>query len=65
MPRVGFEPTVLVFERAKTVHALYRATAVIGSHRFYENRKKKKEKKSVHNSEIERAVYLNNCSACK
>jgi hypothetical protein len=22
MPRVGFKPTILVFERAKTVHAL-------------------------------------------
>jgi hypothetical protein len=24
MPRVGFEPTILVFERAKTLHALVR-----------------------------------------
>jgi hypothetical protein len=30
MPRVGFEPTNPVFERAKTVHALDRAAAVIG-----------------------------------
>jgi hypothetical protein len=30
MPRVGFEPTTPVFERAKTVHALYRAGTVIG-----------------------------------
>jgi hypothetical protein len=30
MPRVGFEPTIPVFERAKTVHALDRAAAVIG-----------------------------------
>jgi hypothetical protein len=30
MPRVGFEPTILVFERAKTVHALDRAATVIG-----------------------------------
>jgi hypothetical protein len=31
MPRVGFEPTIRVlFERAKTVHALDRAAAVIG-----------------------------------
>jgi hypothetical protein len=29
MPRVGFEPTVPVFERAKTVHALDRAATVI------------------------------------
>jgi hypothetical protein len=31
MPRVGFEPTIPVFEQAKTVHALDRATTVIGS----------------------------------
>jgi hypothetical protein len=30
MPRVGFEPTTPVFERAKTVHALGRAATVIG-----------------------------------
>jgi hypothetical protein len=30
MPRVGFEPTIPVFERAKTVHVLDRAAAVIG-----------------------------------
>jgi hypothetical protein len=30
MPRVGFEPTTPVFERAKTVHALGRAVTVIG-----------------------------------
>jgi hypothetical protein len=29
MPRVGFEPTIPVFERAKTVHALDRMAAVI------------------------------------
>jgi hypothetical protein len=31
MPRVGFEPTIPVFERAKTVHALDGAATVIGS----------------------------------
>jgi hypothetical protein len=31
MPRVGIESTSPVFERAKTVHALDRATTVIGS----------------------------------
>jgi hypothetical protein len=30
MPCVGFEPTIPVFERAKTIHALYRAATVIG-----------------------------------
>jgi hypothetical protein len=30
MPRVGFEPTIPVFERARTVHALYRAVTVTG-----------------------------------
>jgi hypothetical protein len=30
MPRVGFESTIPVFERAKTVHALDRAANVVG-----------------------------------
>jgi hypothetical protein len=30
MPRVGFEPTIPVFERAKTVHAVDCAATVIG-----------------------------------
>jgi hypothetical protein len=30
MPRVGFEPKIPAFERAKTVHALDRAATVIG-----------------------------------
>jgi hypothetical protein len=30
MPRVGFEPTIPVFERAKMVHASDRAVTVIG-----------------------------------
>jgi hypothetical protein len=30
MPRVGFEPTITVFERAKAVHALDPAATVIG-----------------------------------
>jgi hypothetical protein len=30
MPRVGFEPTIPAFERAKTVHALDRTVTVIG-----------------------------------
>jgi hypothetical protein len=30
MPRVGFKPTISVFERAKTVHALDSAATVIG-----------------------------------
>jgi hypothetical protein len=29
MPRVGFEPTISMFERAKTVHALDHAATVI------------------------------------
>jgi hypothetical protein len=32
MPRVGFEPTILMFELAKTVHALDRAATVIGGY---------------------------------
>jgi hypothetical protein len=31
MPREGFEPTIPVFERAKTVYALCRAADVIGT----------------------------------
>jgi hypothetical protein len=32
-----FEPTITVFERAKTVHALDRAATVIGAyHQYYE-----------------------------
>jgi hypothetical protein len=34
MPRVGFEPTIPVFERAKTVHALDRAATLIGLMRY-------------------------------
>jgi hypothetical protein len=34
MPRVEFEPTVPVFDREKTVHALDRAVTVIGEHFF-------------------------------
>jgi hypothetical protein len=30
MPRVGSEPTIPVFQRAQTVHALDRAATVIG-----------------------------------
>jgi hypothetical protein len=35
MPRVGFEPITPVFERAKTVHALDRATTVIAHFHVY------------------------------
>jgi hypothetical protein len=31
MPRVGFEPTIQVFEKAKTVHAQDRVATVISS----------------------------------
>jgi hypothetical protein len=31
MPRVGFEPTIAIFERAKMVHALERTATVIGN----------------------------------
>jgi hypothetical protein len=34
MPRVGFEPTIPVFERAKTVHALDRAVTVIAMYLY-------------------------------
>jgi hypothetical protein len=32
MPQVGFEPTIPVFERAKTVHALDSTDTVIDLH---------------------------------
>jgi hypothetical protein len=32
MPQVEFEPTILVFERAKTVHASARSATMIGLH---------------------------------
>jgi hypothetical protein len=32
MPRVGFEPTIPVFERAKTIHAFHRVATVICDH---------------------------------
>jgi hypothetical protein len=31
MPRVGFEPAIPVFQRAKTVHGFERAATVIGT----------------------------------
>jgi hypothetical protein len=34
MPRVGFETTIVVFDRAKTVHVVDRAAAVIGKGNF-------------------------------
>jgi hypothetical protein len=38
MPRVGFEPTIPVFERAKMVHALDRVANVIGFIYFNTNK---------------------------
>jgi hypothetical protein len=35
MPRLGFEPTIAVFERAKTVHASDRAATVVGFSAVY------------------------------
>jgi hypothetical protein len=35
MPRVGFEPTIPVFERTKTVHALGRAATVVSQLEAY------------------------------
>jgi hypothetical protein len=37
MPLVGFEPTISVFERAKTFHAIDRAVPVIGSKNSWAN----------------------------
>jgi hypothetical protein len=35
MPQAGFEPTIPVYELAKTVHALDSAATVIGTSRYY------------------------------
>jgi hypothetical protein len=35
MPRVGFEPRIPEFEKAKIFHALHRAVTVIGTSRRY------------------------------
>jgi hypothetical protein len=37
MPRIGFEPTIPVFDGAKTFRALDRATTVIGGEKKYLN----------------------------
>jgi hypothetical protein len=37
MPRVGFEPTIPVFEQEKRVHALDRAATVIGIVNYLED----------------------------
>jgi hypothetical protein len=34
MPLVGFDPTIPVFERAKTFHVLDRAATVIGEYDY-------------------------------
>jgi hypothetical protein len=34
MPRVEFEPTISVFERAKRIHALDRADTLIGAVKY-------------------------------
>jgi hypothetical protein len=41
MPRMEFEPTTPVFERAKTIHASDRAAAVIGTSFYYVLHKKR------------------------
>jgi hypothetical protein len=37
MPQVGFESTIAVFERGKTVHALDGAATVIGKKMYMHN----------------------------
>jgi hypothetical protein len=43
MPWVGFEPSIPVFERAKTVHALGRAATVVGMLRIWESKQHMKQ----------------------
>jgi hypothetical protein len=52
MPRVGFEPTIPVFEGVKTVHALDRAATMIGCFCIYVNKTIKIIKKYQENGEI-------------
>jgi hypothetical protein len=40
MPRVGFVPTIPVFEQAKTFYALDGAAAVIGRKHFFVQRQR-------------------------
>jgi hypothetical protein len=39
MPRVGFKPTIPVFEWAKTVHVLDRMATVMGTEEMHDNDK--------------------------
>jgi hypothetical protein len=48
MSRVGFEPTILVFEGAKTVHVFDGAATVIGEMRSLSMVKKKKIAKALY-----------------
>jgi hypothetical protein len=64
---VGFEPTIAVFERAKTVHALVRAATAIGAVTYTKtqtdaasgrsegsrNKYMKRERKHFHDSQAE------------
>jgi hypothetical protein len=70
MPRVGFKPTITVFERAKIVQALNRAAIVIGNLHSYilvfniqwsitGRREKNKEGKEKRNEAT--AKYVNKC----
>jgi hypothetical protein len=43
MPRLGFKPTIAVFEGAKIFYALYRVTTVIGITYFYNDNIKEDE----------------------
>jgi hypothetical protein len=49
MPRVGYEPTIPAFERAKTFHASDRAATVI-SRRCRQTAKKQKAKSDLRNA---------------
>jgi hypothetical protein len=48
MPRVGFEPVILVFKRAKTVHALDRAATVLGKEHFYMTKSRRERRGMQH-----------------
>jgi hypothetical protein len=50
MPLVGFELTIPVFERAKTIHALNRAATVIGMliYQYFESMSEKFSVDEIH-----------------
>jgi hypothetical protein len=60
MPQVGFETTIPIFERAKTVHALDRAANLIGEYITLVHNKQTYISKSLSRCKISKNI-LENC----